>query len=161
MTVPKLADMAAGALPRHLRRVYRESNGDAELVAEEAEAYVPLRLAGRVGTARADLAARLTATEGVLRVDCANNPEFWLEINVNTLEVRGRVPDRLHDWHPSNAGHGAVDATAWIEGLDAATERFTPQHRQPLRGFVARRLTADTIRVDHTGAQPFWLEIAS
>lgn len=146
MAPPTLVDAAARALPSYLRTVWREVPDPGLLEAEAAE-YVPLRgLAGRVGVKQANLAARRMHGSW-LRLDCLNNPEFWLELNVDTLECRGRVPDALYNRNDRGEG--------------------------PRRGtFVARRFEVtqvagagegalgQTIRVDHTAAPAFWLELA-
>lgn len=44
---------------------------------------------GRVGTHRAELYTRTMGD--TVRVDCAKNPEFWLEIDTRCLKARGRT----------------------------------------------------------------------
>ena len=84
---------------------------------------------GRVGKNPSRLMVHRVGANGGLRVDCAGNPEFWLEVTSGT--ARGQVepwtcvPDELL------CGDGE---------------------------FVVSRLP-NCIRIDHTSQLWFWLEI--
>ena len=55
---------------------------------EEIES--PVRVDGDVGTEEAALTSRPMGHR-VIRVDCVNNLAFWVELNLDTLEVRGHM----------------------------------------------------------------------
>lgn len=160
MALP-LTDLAARALPPYLREAW-EMTRDAEYVAEEAESFVNVtRLVGRVGpTPSSKLVARRMGDDW-LRIDCGNNLEFWMEINVDTLEVRGRAPSSMHIGYRDPTGSG--------ESLWRGFDPRKPEHAWGLlRGqFVAQRYTTtkpiaglDTIRVTHTSCPAFFVELA-
>ena len=91
-----LADLAAAALPPYLRRVYFECGRDVGLVREAAETFVRVsKLEGRVGRRKVAELAACTYDGRLMRVDCRNNLEFWMEYDTETGDVRGRVPSDL------------------------------------------------------------------
>lgn len=84
-----------------------------------AEACVAVRttlLDGVVGENPARLGARtgVYGNDGVIRVDCANNPEFWMEYDVGSGVVRGRVQGaagRDGSFHVARAHDGVLQFT--------------------------------------------------
>ena len=70
---------------------------------------------------------------GLLRLDCPNNPEFWLEWDTRGGEVRGRVPTALY----------------------TRQEMHTRGFLQP---FLVTHEGATT-RITHGGCSAFWLEM--
>lgn len=83
-----LKDIAGAKLPEPLQTVYRCTNDPVD-VALAAERFADVRVAGRVGPKPFRGGAQLQS-EDVLRVDCFNNPEFWLEVNLGTMDIRGQ-----------------------------------------------------------------------
>ena len=55
---------------------------------EEIES--PVRVLGNVGTEHAALTSRPVGHR-VVRVDCVNNLAFWVELDLDTLEVHGHM----------------------------------------------------------------------
>lgn len=87
-----LQSAAGAALPGALAHIWRRF-GDAELVTTMAGELVKTkRLAGNVGPEPPCLGVTAPTSQHTLRVDCFNNPEFWLEIDLRTNTARGRVP---------------------------------------------------------------------
>lgn len=143
--VQALTDIAAQALPDYLRQVW-EMCRDAELVAEEAESFVQLaRLEGCVGPEKSRLAVRRVGGDW-LRIDCGNNHEFWMEIDVNTLKTRGRAPSSMH----TGTRGGLLLGTFQVR-------RFTVAQAVP--AIAAPPVGSDTIRVTHSSCPTFFVEL--
>ena len=89
--VPSLLAIAGKALPEPLRSVWSWT-GIPETVLTCAEEFVPAHVTGRITTThhRPDVGVRLYG-DHVLRCDCLNNPEFWLEIDMEAETAIGRV----------------------------------------------------------------------
>ena len=94
-----------------------------------------MKLAGRVGMQPAKLACMQTPTG--IRVDCQNNLEFWLELNMLTGTAKGRVPTELY-------------MLSSREAFEAGGSR---------KPFVVRPHGAVT-RVEHPACAEFWLDIS-
>lgn len=80
-------------LPRYLQHAVHGF----DLHVARAEAYQVVRttlLEGNVGPQPSCLGALLQG-DSVVRIDCFNNPEFWMEYDVSTGMVQGRVPVQL------------------------------------------------------------------
>lgn len=103
---------------------------------EDNEYFVAAQLAGRVGLQPPRLGAQDWGS-GTLRVDCVNNPEFWLEYTADTGMVRGRVPTELYERQEAEAGG----------------------FRKPFVLKIIERDGRKTARITHAGCAAFWLEI--
>jgi len=64
--------------------------GGLEGVEGVEEIETPVRVDGNVGTEPAALTSRPVSLR-VIRVDCVNNLAFWVELNMDTLDVRGHM----------------------------------------------------------------------
>ena len=124
-----LKALAARALPEPLRTVYRHT-GDVSVTSLAAETYANVVAKGRVGRHPACLA--VLPFDGGFRVDCMNNPEFWLELR--------EIEDIDADIEYTARGR--------CDGGRAAAGRF-----------VVRRDGGNRIRVDHSTEPWFWVEI--
>lgn len=92
---PSLVECAIGALHPRLQRAYALTKNVGAVLAE-AEELLNLDIRGRVGVEPSMLTA-VSCGRHAIRIDCDNNGEFWMELNLRTLDVRGRVPDIIND----------------------------------------------------------------
>lgn len=108
-------------LPRYLQKAVRDFG--VEMAQYEAFCVVrTTRLEGNVGPEPPCLGA-LVRGDATIRIDCFHNPEFWMEYDVSTGSVRGRVPGWLR--HDGQAMRSAVGGEFLVARADNGCLRFT------------------------------------
>jgi hypothetical protein len=105
---------------------------------------MPPTAVGRVGPKPAKLSVSETS-DGHVRIDCANNSQWWMEIDVKNATVAGR-------------GMETFD----LDGKRVVGTSLEPTSKMPSYGLVLTKKhgVLHNIRVDDEAEPSFWLEIS-